>query len=142
MMCKAFVPIWLISWIVLLPVNSVGNNGKQGLDRYTYGSIPPTAQKRLWAHLVLDYIFVCECQVHIVAPIGLMIVWILYLIWQEMQHWLIVRQQFLISKDHSKQPQASTVLITGIPKDYMDEKRLGELFSSLPGGIKRVWLAR
>jgi len=71
-----------------------------------------------------------------------MTVWIIFLIWQEMQHWLIVRQQFLISKHHSKQPQASTVLITGIPKDYMDEKRLEQLFSSLPGGVKRIWLAR
>jgi len=72
----------------------------------------------------------------------LTIVWIIFLIWQEMQHWLIVRQQWLISKYHSKQPQASTVLITGIPKDYMDEKRLGQLFSCLPGGVKRIWLAR
>jgi hypothetical protein len=71
-----------------------------------------------------------------------MIVWIIFLIWQEMQHWLIVRQQYLISKHHSKQPQASTVLITGIPKDYMDERRLEQLFSSLPGGVKRIWLAR
>ena len=59
-----------------------------------------------------------------------------------MQHWLVVRQQFLVSKHHSKQPQASTVLITGIPKEYMDERRLEQLFSSLPGGVRRIWLAR
>jgi hypothetical protein len=61
MMCKAFVPIWLISWLILFPVTSVGiNNNKSGLDRYTYGNIDPTKQSRLWAHLILDYVFVCE----------------------------------------------------------------------------------
>ena len=72
----------------------------------------------------------------------LIIVWILFLIWHEMQNWLVVRQQFLVSKHHSRQPQASTVLITGIPKEYMDERRLEQLFSSLPGGVRRIWLAR
>jgi len=113
-----------------------------GLDRFTFGQIPPNKQSRLWAHLILDYVFVCEFQRSRCLEIELMTVWIIFLIWQEMQHWLIVRQQFLISKHHSKQPQASTVLITGIPKDYMDEKRLEQLFSSLPGGVKRIWLAR
>jgi hypothetical protein len=112
-----------------------------GLDRFTYGQIPPNKQSRLWAHLILDYVFVCEFQEYVLST-ELMIVWIIFLIWQEMQHWLIIRQQYLISKHHSKQPQASTVLITGIPKDYMDEKRLEQLFSSLPGGVKRIWLAR
>jgi hypothetical protein len=139
MMCKAFVPIWFTSWLILFPVNSVGtDNGKSGLDSYTYGNVAPNRQSRLWAHLILDYVFICESP----KKASLMIVWIIYLIWQEMQHWLVVRQRFLVSKHHSKSPQASTVLITGIPKEYMDEKRLEMLFSSLPGGVNRIWLAR
>lgn len=59
-----------------------------------------------------------------------------------MQHWLVTRQRYLISPSHSKLPQASTVLITGIPNDYMDEGRLESLFRHLPGGVKRIWLAR
>jgi len=61
MMCKAFVPIWLTSWIVLFPINSVGtSNNKEGLDRYTLGNVSASKQSRLWAHLILDYVFICE----------------------------------------------------------------------------------
>lgn len=60
MMSKAMVPIWLISWIVLLPVDSAntGNTGKDGLDRLTYGNVPPNMQNRLWTHLIMDYLFI------------------------------------------------------------------------------------
>jgi hypothetical protein len=61
MMVKAFVPIWLVSWLILFPVNSVGtSNNKEGLDRFTYGNVAPNRQSRLWAHLILDYVFICE----------------------------------------------------------------------------------
>ena len=70
------------------------------------------------------------------------VVWILYLIWHEMGHWVIVRQKHLISPAHSKLPQANTVLVTGIPKALMDEDKLEQLFAYLPGGVKRIWLNR
>lgn len=62
MMAKAFVPIWFISWLILFPVNSVntGRLGKDGLDRYTFGNVGADQQSRLWTHLILDYIFICE----------------------------------------------------------------------------------
>lgn len=72
----------------------------------------------------------------------MMIAWILYLIWGEMAHWLVVRQRHLISPKHSKLPQANTVLITDIPGNYLDEEKLEQLFSRLPGGVKRIWLNR
>lgn len=68
--------------------------------------------------------------------------WWLYLVWMEMKHWLKIRQRYLISPSHSRLAQASTVLITSIPKSYMDEKEIEKLFSYLPGGVKRVWLNR
>lgn len=59
-----------------------------------------------------------------------------------MAHWLVVRQKHLINPAHSKLPQANTVLVTGIPKSFMDEEKLEQLFSHLPGGVKRIWLSR
>ena len=59
-----------------------------------------------------------------------------------MKHWLKVRQRYLISPGHAKLAQANTVLFMGIPKEYLDEGQLAELFSSLPGGVKRIWLNR
>lgn len=129
MMAKAMIPIWLLSWAVLIPVNAANtrSEGKNGLDRLTFGNINTNSQARYWAHLILDYIFIA---------------WILYLVWVEMDHWLIIRQKHLISPTHSKMPQANTVLVTGIPKVYMDEEKLAQLYSRLPGGVKRIWLVR
>lgn len=59
MMVKVFLPIWLLSWAVLLPVTSVntrvGNN--QGLDLFVFGNISPDKQARYAAHIILVYIF-------------------------------------------------------------------------------------
>jgi hypothetical protein len=62
MMAKAMIPIWLLSWVVLLPVDAVNSNvnGKSGLDKYTFGNVTSNQQGRYWAHLILDYIFICE----------------------------------------------------------------------------------
>lgn len=62
--------------------------------------------------------------------------------WIELQNWLVVRQRFLINPEHSKLPQANTVLVQGIPQAYLDEVKLEQLFSHLPGGVKRIWLNR
>ena len=59
-----------------------------------------------------------------------------------MANWLVIRQRHLINPAHSKLPQANTVLITGIPEELMDEEKLEQLFSYLPGGVKRIWLTR
>ncbi|WWD10359.1 hypothetical protein V865_008494 [Kwoniella europaea PYCC6329] len=129
MMSKAMVPIWLVSWLILLPVDSAHstNGSKDGLDKFTFGNVAKDKQSRYWAHLILDYCF---------------IFWFLWLIWGEMQHWLVVRQRHLINPSHSKLAQANTVLVTGIPKHYLDEEKLEQLFQHLPGGVKRIWLNR
>jgi hypothetical protein len=43
---------------------------------------------------------------------------------------------------HSASAQANTVLITGVPRKYLDEKEIARLFSHVPGGVKKVWLNR
>lgn len=62
MMTKALIPIWFLSWSILLPINAVntGVDGKSGLDQLTAGNIDGSDQKRFWAHLILDYIFICK----------------------------------------------------------------------------------
>ncbi|KAL7422246.1 phosphate metabolism protein 7 [Cryptotrichosporon argae] len=129
MMAKAMIPIWFISWAVLLPVDAANSSvdGKTGLDRFTFGNVAKDKQHRYWAHLLLTIGFNA---------------WILYLVWHEMKAWLSIRQRHLVSPEHSRLAQASTVLITGIPLRYMDEERLAQLFAHLPGGVKRIWLNR
>lgn len=73
---------------------------------------------------------------------NLSLVWVWYLIRSEMSHFVTVRQQYLISKDHSTSTQASTILVTGVPRRYLNENALIKLYSRLPGGVRKVWLNR
>ncbi|OXG22073.1 hypothetical protein C366_00971 [Cryptococcus neoformans Tu401-1] len=129
MMAKATIPIWLVSWIVLLPIDTANSHvlGKSGLDRFTFGNVSKDKTSRYWAHLVMVYVFDF---------------WIIWLLWGEMKHWLVIRQRHLINPSHSRLAQANTVLVTGIPKHLLSEEKLAQLFSHLPGGVKRIWLNR
>lgn len=54
-----FLPIWIISWAVLLPltaVNSrVGNN--DGLDKLSFGNVEPSKELRYIGHILCVYLF-------------------------------------------------------------------------------------
>jgi hypothetical protein len=58
-MYRIFIPIWFLSWAVLLPVTSVhtSDNDTTGLDRFVFGNVGPDEQSRYWAHILLAYIF-------------------------------------------------------------------------------------
>ncbi len=62
MMVRILVPIWLVSWAVLLPATGVrsGSDGLTGLDRFTFGNVPTTQQSRYSAHLILAWLFTSE----------------------------------------------------------------------------------
>lgn len=56
MMTRIFIPIWLVSWAVLLPIHAAGRtNGLNGLDQFTYGNI--AQPERYSAHIILIYFF-------------------------------------------------------------------------------------
>jgi hypothetical protein len=59
MMVRVLLPIWLLSWAVLLPLTSVNTNvpGHTGLDKFIFGNIAPTQQIRYAGQLVLTWIF-------------------------------------------------------------------------------------
>jgi Late exocytosis, associated with Golgi transport len=73
LMVKILLPIWLVSWAVLLPITSVNidervtdpaqdqnPDGRGGLTRFTFGNIGPYQQSRLWAHLLCAWFFTRE----------------------------------------------------------------------------------
>jgi len=56
MMTRIFIPIWFVSWAVLLPVHAAGRtNGLEGLDQFTYGNV--AQRERYSAHIILVYFF-------------------------------------------------------------------------------------
>ena len=69
-------------------------------------------------------------------------VWIWWNIKHEMAHYVRVRQQYLVSPSHSSTAQARTVLVTGIPQEFLTESSLTDLFSHFPGGVRKVWINR
>ncbi|KAM5533374.1 hypothetical protein V8D89_012924 [Ganoderma adspersum] len=128
-MVRILIPIWLLSWIVLLPVTSVNTAvaGHTGLDMFILGNVAPDKQVRYAAHIILTWLFT---------------IWIWWNIRYEMKHFVTVRQQWLIDPKNAASAQASTVLITGVPRRYLTEAAISQLFSHLPGGVAKVWLNR
>ena len=59
-----------------------------------------------------------------------------------MQHFVTCRQQYLIDPVHSASAQANTVLVTGVPTQFLNEAALTKLFSHVPGGVRKIWLNR
>jgi len=51
-----------------------------------------------------------------------------------------LRQEFLLSSYHPRLAQAKTVLIASVPREPATEADLRQLFSFVPGGIKRIWI--
>jgi calcium permeable stress-gated cation channel len=128
MMARIFLPIWVISWAVLLPLTATGTtNGLDGLDQFTFGNVNPVDSNRYAAHIVLIWVFTG---------------WILYNIKTEMREFIILRQRHLVDPIHSASAQANTILVTGVPRKFLDETAIAKLFAHLPGGVKKVWLNR
>lgn len=141
------LPIWIVSWAVLLPLNSiksrVGNNS--GLELFTFGNVQPDQRIRYVGHLILVWFFTGAFN----QPLSLLPLrdlippgWIFYNIRKEMRHFVITRQHHLIDSNHSKTIQANTILVTGIPVKYLNQKSLQKVYGSLPGGVKKIWVNR
>ncbi|KAG0148858.1 hypothetical protein CROQUDRAFT_669563 [Cronartium quercuum f. sp. fusiforme G11] len=123
-----FAPIFVLSWAVLLPVYAAHSGGtKQGLDQFTFGNVGLDATPRFSAPLIMAYVFTF---------------YILYLLQSELKEFLVKRQDFLISKQHSKLAQSRTVLVTGVPQDLLNVEALQKFTSYLPGGARQIWIAR
>ncbi|KAJ3734584.1 hypothetical protein DFJ43DRAFT_1063453 [Lentinula guzmanii] len=130
MMVVILLPIWILSWVVLLPVTSVNTevSGNTKLNRFIFGNVAPDKSSRYAAHIIMAWV----CTGHLD----------LFIIWREMRHWLYTRQYHLIDSTHSKSVQANTVLITGIPQKYLTHAALHKVFDVLPGGVKNIWINR
>jgi hypothetical protein len=65
MMVRVMLPIWLVSWAVLLPLTSIktGVSGfSSGLFQFTFGNIDPANRDRYAVLLLLTWIFTSKLQ--------------------------------------------------------------------------------
>ncbi|KNF00171.1 hypothetical protein PSTG_06581 [Puccinia striiformis f. sp. tritici PST-78] len=128
LLVNIFTPIFVLSWTILLPVYSANSGGtKSGLDMFTFGNIGLNAQVRLTACLILAYVFTF---------------YVLYLLKVEIEGFIKKRQAFLSSDIYRTRPESRTVLLTGIPDDLLDPEALRRFTAHLPGGARRIWVAR
>ena len=59
MMVRLMLPVWLLSWAVLLPLTSVHTevDNNSGLDKFIFGNIAKNRQARYAGQLILTWIF-------------------------------------------------------------------------------------
>ncbi|GAA6042266.1 hypothetical protein JCM8097_000605 [Rhodosporidiobolus ruineniae] len=128
LMMEIFAPFMLVTWVILLPVDAAGSKGSNtGINKFTFGNVGQSEQPRYAAHLILVWIGT---------------LWVLYLIKREYANFIVLRQDFLMSKDHMRLAQSKTVLVTGVPKEFLNQNAMHRFCSVLPGGAKRIWFAR
>ncbi|KAG8809455.1 hypothetical protein FRC19_005213 [Serendipita sp. 401] len=126
MMMKIFAVFTLVTWAILLPINALGMpTQNDGLGRLSFGNINRNQQPRYWAHLIVAF------------ALTLFTLWMMR---RELLIFVHLRQNYLISKEHSRTAQAKTLLITAVPAECASESYLRQLFSFVPGGIHRIWI--
>ena len=64
------------------------------------------------------------------------------MIFHELDTFIRIRQDNLTSDLHKETVRATTILLTSIPKNFLDVKTLRQVFSVFPGGVKNVFLNR
>jgi calcium permeable stress-gated cation channel len=62
--------------------------------------------------------------------------------YRELGAFIRIRQDNLTSDLHNGTVRATTILVTSIPKQFLDVKTLRQVFSVFPGGVKNVFLNR
>lgn len=126
------VPIWIFSWIFLMPLYAADiTSSSQGFNMFTIGylinSSKTSDQDRSAGVLIVNYMFVA---------------WILVNIHWRMKEFIQLRQQFITSPSYRNTVQAKTMLVTGVPNEYLSETKLTQIYGQLPGGVEKVWVNR
>jgi hypothetical protein len=73
MMCKVFFPIWLISWVILMPITSIRTHvaDHSGLDIFVIGNVEKNKTDRYAAHVILVWLFTSEFLIVLTIEIRL-----------------------------------------------------------------------
>ncbi|BGP07894.1 phosphate metabolism protein 7 [Rhodotorula toruloides] len=128
LMMEIFAPFMVVTWVILLPVDAAGSRGTNtGITRFTFGNVGLSQQPRYAAHLILVWILTF---------------WVFYLIRREYAKFIQLRQDFLMSPEHTRLAQSKTVLVTGVPEELLNQSNMQRFCNVLPGGAKRIWFAR
>ncbi|KAL8136921.1 hypothetical protein V2J09_002922 [Rumex salicifolius] len=103
---KIFIPITVLAWAILVPVNYTNNtletskdSTHSNIDNLSIGNVP-LRSNRFWAHILLAYTFSF---------------WTCYVLYKEYGQVASMRLQFLASE--KRRPDQFTVLVRNVPPD-------------------------
>ena len=98
-----------------------------GLNELAFGNVRPSETNRYWAHLVLAI---------------LVIGWSCWVFYDELSDYIRLRQAYMTSPQHRLRASATTVLVSGIPRDWCTAEALDGLYDVFPGGVRNIWINR
>ncbi|KAI8324299.1 DUF221-domain-containing protein [Martensiomyces pterosporus] len=122
-----FTVLSLLSVVTILPANITGGNNIGGLDRLSMGNVEPQSGK-LWIHIVFFMVFVA---------------WVMANIFGELKVYTRLRMWWLTNPEHTRNIGASTVLVSSLPDNLVDQDdKLNSMFSMFPGGVRQIIVNR
>ncbi|TVY93502.1 Uncharacterized protein LAWI1_G000776 [Lachnellula willkommii] len=116
-----------ITWPVLFPVNITGGGDGGQLNMLSMSHVDKSksgGKYRYFAHAGCGIIF-----------FG----FVLMLVARESIFYINLRQAFLLSPVYANRISARSVLFTSVPKDYLHEGKLREVFGS---AVRNIWITR
>ncbi|KZV82767.1 DUF221-domain-containing protein [Exidia glandulosa HHB12029] len=125
-MIMILLPSWLLTWTILFPVTATKPNKKlAGLDIFSLGNVG--SEKKLVAHLLVAIT---------------LIVWTLFVLYREFNHFARVRLGYLASSSYAADPRSRSVMITNLPAQWETEQALRDAAAFVGAPVERVWFIR
>ncbi|KAI9599153.1 hypothetical protein BDF19DRAFT_116931 [Syncephalis fuscata] len=124
---RLFIIYCVIGLPIMMPLNIIDQGDLDGVQEWTVGNV--TNPRRFWGHVVCSYLFVCIAMFYMV---------------RELNVYIRLRHAYLTSSGYRKRPEATTMLITGLPAKirFDQERRLRHIYSKVPGGLRSVLTVR
>lgn len=136
----------LVTFPVLFPIHATGGVGLSDLDSLTIGNVKDP--QKLLAHVFVAWVFFGKNSAALFvftyiqgrsllnqAGAG----FVLYMIVRECIYYVNLRQAYLSSPYYADRISSRTVMLTCVPKEYQDERRLRRLYGDQ---VKRVFIPR
>ncbi|EHY61215.1 phosphate metabolism protein 7 [Exophiala dermatitidis] len=111
----------VITWPVLFPVNATGGGGQQQLDILSMSNVNKPV--RYYAHALVACVF-----------LG----FIFLVVARERLNFIGLRRAYFLSAAHAQRLSSRTIMLMGLPHEYMEERALRELFGS---SVRKIWMA-
>jgi calcium permeable stress-gated cation channel len=109
-----------ITWPVLFPVNATGGGGQKQLDILSMSNI--VSPVRYYAHALVACVY-----------LG----FVTLLVARERLFFVGLRRAYFLSAAHAQRLSSRTIMIMGIPANFLNEKSLHEMFGS---SVRKIWM--